>query len=560
MVASDELDDRPVEDVTVASMLRARAEKIPDDDALVYGPDDRHVTYGELDEIANRVANGLRDRGVEPGDEVSVMASHPLTVLFAMFGANKAGAVYAPINHEYEGETLSYQLNDTAPSVLVVEDRYLDRVDAVADDLESVLEVVVADTGTEAESRFETTSFAALREASADDPHVSTSWDDPAGIVYTSGTTGLPKGVVIPNRWIFANYTAAKRALLDRDDVVHTSLPLYHIGGVYADVVAGLIAGGTVALWDRFSPTEFWDRVAEYEATSATLISVMMPWLTNPERSEDDHENTLNKVHMQPLPEDYEQVAERFGFDVVTVAFAQTETGAPVVGVIEATDGERTPASIRRGRSPEEVFEASREMGLPVVEEVNEERYMGRPREDIVEVAVLDERDERAPTGTVGELAVRPKRPGLILQEYHAKPEKTVEATRNLWFHTGDAAYRDESGDFYFVDRLGDTIRRRGENISSMQIQDAVVGMDAVSSAAAFPVPAPEGGEDRVGLAIEPAEGADLGEADVREYLDGRLPEFMRPDRLWLVESIPTTETNKMEKYKLRSELLEGSK
>lgn len=554
---ADTIDERPIDEVTVDSMLRDRARHVPEKTALVYGPDDRHVSYSELDATANRIANGLSDLGVDPGTEVSLMASHPLETLFAMFGINKAGGIYSPINFEYEGEALSYQINDTDPGVLIIEDQYLERLDAVREDLASYPEVVVIDTGTETSGTvFETTDYSRFREESDADPGIEVTWDDTASIVYTSGTTGMPKGVVLPHRWIFANYTAPKRALLDSDDVVHTSLPLYHIGGVYADVVAGLMAGGTVALWDRFSPMEFWDRVDQYEATSATLISVMMPWLLNMPETGEDHENTLSKVHMQPLPENYEAIAERFGFDVVTVAFAQTETGAPIVGVIRTDDIGGTPDAYRRGIGPDEVERRAEVLNLPVVDEITEERYMGKLREDILEVAILNDRDEPVGIGEVGELCVRPKKPGLVLSEYHAKPERTVESTRNLWFHTGDAAYRDEDGNFYFVDRLGDVIRRRGENISSMQIQDAVSTHEKVDSAAAFPIPAPEGGEDRIGLAVTPAGDVEIGESDLYDHLEGQLPELMHPDELFVVDKIPTTETQKMKKYKLREGLL----
>ncbi|ELY50933.1 acyl-CoA synthetase (AMP-forming)/AMP-acid ligase II [Natronolimnohabitans innermongolicus JCM 12255] len=539
-------------------MLRERAATIPDETALIYGPDDTHVSYEQLDTTANRIANGLRRLGVERGSNVSLMAAHPLQTLYGMFGINKAGGVYSPINFEYEGETLSYQLDDTDPDVFVLEDRYLERFEAVRDDLETEPELVVIETdGPSRETSLGTTSFDALREEPATDPDVDVSWHDTASIVYTSGTTGMPKGVVIPHRWIFANYIAPKRAVLNGDDVVHTSLPLYHIGGVYADVVAGLVAGGTVALWNRFSPREFWDRIETYEATSVTLISVMMPWLMNAPRTESDHENTLNKVHMQPLPEEYEALAERFGFEIVTVAFAQTETGSPIVGVVRTDDAGGTPRSYRRGLEPETVEERAREMNLPVVDGVDEERYMGRVRDDIVEVAVLDEHDQEVETGEVGELCVRPRQPGLLLERYHAKPGRTAEATTNLWFHTGDAAYRDEDGDFYFVDRLGDVIRRRGENISSMQIQDAVASHESVDAAAVFPVPAPEGGEDRIALAVEPRGDESVTEATLRSHLEGRIPSFMHPDETVVVDEIPTTETNKMRKVELRDQLFD---
>jgi crotonobetaine/carnitine-CoA ligase len=178
---------------------------------------------------------------------------------------------------------------------------------------------------------------------------------------------------------------------------------------------------------------------------------------------------------------------------------------------------------------------------------------MGARRADIVELAILDDRDSERPPGEVGELAVRPKLPEVLLESYYEKPERTLEEFSNLWFHTGDMAYRDEDGNYYFVDRKGDVIRRRGENISTMQIQDAVNEHDAIVEAAAFPLPAEEeNGEDEIGLAATVDAGDRLSEAELRSFLEDRLPSFMHPDHMFFVDAIPTTETNKREKYKLR--------
>lgn len=554
-----DLDDEPLRQLTMNHALENRAERVGDDHFVRYGPEARDVSFSEMNRTANAVGTALCGLGVEPGENVSVMVRHPLRTLFAMFGIHKAGGVYAPINFEYQGDVLAYQLDDTAPEVLVLADRYAERLNDVRDDLSTLPHVVLVETEEPSEplsDDFEQSSFAAALESEPTKPDVTVSWDDAASIVYTSGTTGRPKGVVLPHRWIFANYTRRNGQLLSRDDVTHTTLPLYHVGGVYADVAVALLSGSAVGLWDRFSPHEFWDRVERYGATKTILLSVMMPWLMDQPEREDDHRNTLNKVHMQPLPENYAEIADRFGFDVVTVGFGQTESGAPLSGAIHAgKEGTGTPADLLRGTPPSEAVAQLAAAGTPVVDGVSEERYMGRPSDDVVEVAVLGERDERLPAGEVGELAVRPKAPGVLMQEYYGKPERTVEAWRNLWFHTGDAVYRDEAGDFYFVDRIGDVIRRRGENVSSIQIQDAATAHGDVAQAAAFPVPAAEGGEDEIGLAVELA--GDVGERALESFLADRLPGFMVPDHLFVVDEIPTTETNKMEKYRLREQAVD---
>lgn len=551
-------DEEPLHQQTMNSVLENRARELGSQTYINYGPEDRAVSFSEMNETANAIGQGLVDLGVERADNVSVMLRHPLETLFAMFGIHKAGGVYSPINFEYKGNALSYQLNDTEPAVLFIEDQYISRLNAVINDLDRLPHIVVFKTDTETESldeAFEHTSLASLREFPSDKPDVEASWYDEASIVYTSGTTGKPKGVVLPHRWILANYTLFFGQILNEDDVVHTSLPLYHVGGVYADVVAALVSGASVGLWDRFSPNEFWDRIEMYGATKTILLSVMMPWLTKPSESPDDHRNPLKMVYMQPLPDNYDELAERFGFDIVAAGFGQTEAGNPLSGVIHANPG-GTPDDFLEGMRPDEIIASAEGLGVPVVDNIEKDRYMGQPT-DFMEAAILDGNDERVPTGATGELAFRPKRAGIILKEYYNKPEKTLDAFSDLWFHTGDAAHRDEDGNFYYVDRIGDVIRRRGENISSMQIQDALNAHDSVSQAAVFAIPAEEGGEDLVGAAVESPDTEKFSESALDEYLDDALPSFMHPDRLTVVDEIPTTETNKIEKYKLRDQLTE---
>ncbi|WP_159898538.1 AMP-binding protein [Salinirussus salinus] len=549
-------DDEPLHQQTMNSVLENRAEQIGSEPFIQYGPEERTVTFAEMNDVANAIGNGLVDAGIRHEEKVSVMMRHPLETLFAMFGIHKAGGVYSPINFEYKGDALSYQLNDTDPEVLFIEDRYIERLNHIVDDLESLPTVVIHDTTSEEaslNSDFEQLSFSDLKNAATDNPGVETSWSDEASIVYTSGTTGRPKGVVLPHRWIFANYTLFFGQTLNEDDVVHTSLPLYHVGGVYADITSALVSGSEVALWDRFSPHDFWDRIDKYGATKTILLSVMMPWLMKQPEKPDDHENPLKMVHMQPLPDNYDELAERFGFDIVTAGFGQTESGNPLAGLIHASK-DATPTDLLEGTHPDEIIQTAEDLGVPVVDDLSEDRYMGQ-EVFFMEAEVLDENDEALPPGEVGELAFRPKQAGILLKEYYNKPEKTVNAWRNLWFHTGDAAYKDEDGNFYFVDRIGDVIRRRGENISSMQIQDTLNAHDKVGQAAVFPVPAPEGGEDQIGAAIEPADPDDFSKADLTPHLDENLPDFMHPDELLVVDELPTTETNKIEKYKLRQQI-----
>lgn len=553
---TSQFDERPVHELTMNSALENRAAHLGDAPFIRYGPEERDVSFAEMNEVANAIGNSLLDLDIGHQAKVSVMLRDPLYTLFGMFGIHKAGGVYCPINFEYTGDALSYQINDTDPEVLLIEDQYIDRLKAIRDELEVDPEIVVHETDVSTEPlnpAFSSHLFRSMLDGETATPDVNLTWDDEASIIYTSGTTGKPKGVVLPHRWIFGNYTLIFGQTMNEDDVVHTALPLYHVGGVYADIISALVAGASVGLWDRFSPEEFWTRVEKYEATCVTFISVMWTWLVKQPKSEDDHRNTLNKISVIPLPEDHEEVAKRFSFDFVLAGFGQTESGIPVGGFIHAAKGKHgTPDDLLKGMPPEEVKKQSEKLGFPVVGEAPGHRYMAKPMEMYMETTILNDRDEELPPGEVGEFAVRPKAPGILMKEYYGKPEKTVNSWRNLWFHTGDAAYRDEEDNYFFVDRLGDVIRRRGENISSIQIQDAITTDERVAQAAVFPVPAEEGGEDAIAVAIETAEETTLTETAVFDHLDGRLPEFMHPDHIMFVDEIPTTETNKREKYKLR--------
>jgi crotonobetaine/carnitine-CoA ligase len=394
--------------------------------------------------------------------------------------------------------------------------------------------------------------------AEADRPAVTVTFDDPANVVYTSGTTGPAKGVVQPYRWM-AQYTYNLRLPLTADDVIYNDLPLYHVGGAIANVARAAWVGCEVAVWNRFSPNEFWARVASRGATTAILLDVMIPWLMKAPVGEGDHRNTLNKAHMQPLPAHHAEVARRFGIDFVTAGFGQTESGAPLSVVLEETTaGEGTPAELYHGHTHAEIREITAGAGTPVLpgDQATPKGLMGLPT-PFMEVTVLDEHDQHCAEEEPGQLAVRPRLPGLVLTEYLGKPEATVTAWRNLWFHTGDAAIRAADGMFCFLDRLGDRIRVRGENLSSFQVEDVLHQHPAVALAAVFAVESREGDEDDVVAYIQGEEGTTLTEQELHEYAARAMPKYMRPKHVRLVADIPRTPTNKIEKYKLRAQILD---
>ncbi|MDL4774296.1 MULTISPECIES: AMP-binding protein [Thermomonosporaceae] len=531
-----------------------------------YGEDGVTLTFAEFGRRTDAIAGNLAAQGVGKGGRVSVFCLNPLVSALVMFGAWKAGALYCPINFGYAGRLLSYQLDDTGPLLVVTEPALLPALNEVAGGLAEPPAVVVYDAppGAHDHAAEREPAHPALREvpwaaltADAPRPRVTVAYDDPANVIYTSGTTGPAKGVVQPFRWL-AQYTFNLRLPVTGADVIYNDLPMYHVGGAIANVARAAWAGCEVAVWNRFSPTDFWRRVESRGVTTAILLDVMIPWLMKAPEDPGDRRNTLNKVHMQPLPAHHAEAARRFGFDFVTAGFGQTESGAPLAVVIEETaPGEGTPPGLYRGRTHEEIAELTAAHGVPFLAggEAGRKGLMGRPS-PFVEAAVLNERDEECADEEPGHLALRPRLPALFLNEYLGKPEATVQAFRNLWFHTGDAAVRDADGLFYFVDRLGDRIRVRGENLSSFQVEDMINQHPGVRYCAVFAIRSGEGDEDDVVAYVVPDEDGGLTEDGVHAFAAATMPKYMRPRHVRIVADIPRTPTNKIEKYKLRARIL----
>jgi crotonobetaine/carnitine-CoA ligase len=266
-------------------------------------------------------------------------------------------------------------------------------------------------------------------------------------------------------------------------------------------------------------------------------------------------------VHMQPLPARHQEISRRFGFDFVTCGFGQTESGLSCYAIIEETDATcETPTGFQFGRPREEIRALAAQRNVlwltPDQAHTAGAGFMGKPSL-FVEAAVLDEHDQHCPPGTPGQLCFRPRLPGLLLKEYLGKPEATLKAFSNLWFHTGDSARRTETGEFYFMDRLGDRIRVRGENTSTFHVEDLINQCPGVAMSAAFGVPAQEGYEDDIAVFIVLHPEHDFNETFVSEWAEKHMPKFMRPRHIRIVSEIPRTLTQKVEKFKLKQKLLE---
>ncbi len=510
----------PPADRVLAAALERGAERWPQRPLIRSADGD--LSYEQVRSRVAAAAGRLRAAGVERGDRVAIISGNRLELLEAWLGCGWTGAVAVPVNTAARGPGLAHVLSNAAPRLLIAESRSLEHVDRLEQPLPSLQQVwamngedgappaAIAPGGTSV--AVESLPVAAEPVAAAD-----LGPGDPWTILYTSGTTGPAKGVICPQGqlWSFGAITAACLGA-EQGDVLHTTLPMFHVNALNTFVQA-LLVGGVFSFGDRFSASGFWEEVRRREATVTYLLGAMVHILLSRDPDSRDRDHRL-RVALSPATgaEQVEAFRQRFGVELIE-GYGSTETN---MVMCNWRDGE-----LRAGT-------------------------MGWPTEGF-EAIVVDELDRELPAGVAGELIVRHREPFSIASGYFGMPEKTVEAWRNLWFHTGDRVVREADGSFRFIDRMKDAIRRRGENVSSFEVEQVLNLHPGVESCAVVPVPS-ELGEDEVMAFVVPAAGSGVSEADLIRHCEPRLAYFAIPRFLELVEAMPLTENGKIRKVELR--------
>lgn len=461
------------------------------------------LTYAEAAADAARVAGFLAQQGVKPGDRVAAMLPNGLDFVRLWLGAGRLGATLVPLNTALVGSFLEHPLRNCEARVVVVDRAFRATVEVACHDGQRIL------TPTD------------ITDAP---PYVGPlpAARDIACILYTSGTTGPSKGVLMPHAhcYLFGLGTIDSQELTEQDRH-YVCMPLFHVNALMMQLYAVLIAGASAVLRPRFSATMFVDDLHRYGITAVNLLGAATAFIFAQPPHAEDKGHRLRVIQVAPNPADHERIwRERFGVAEVISGFGMTECNIPVYG--------------RMG------------MARPNTSGFVYNRYF--------EVEIHDpDSDDPLPPGVVGEIMVRPKVPFGFMAGYNAMPDKTVEAWRNFWFHTGDAGVMDADGIITFVDRLKDCIRRRGENISSFEVEAAMRGLAGVKEVAAFAVPSDvTGAEEEVMLAIVPRGGADLTERQVAAYARSHLPRFAQPRYVELMDALPRTPTEKVQKQLLR--------
>ena len=504
---------------TITAPLLDRAERDPDGVFVRF--ESAAITNAEAWGRCGRLAGGLASLGVRKGSHVAIMLPNSPAFLLVWFGLARLGAVEVPVNTAFVGASLRHVLTDCDAEVLVIAgETQIAALLALGELPEHLGTIITVDAP--AETRAQLSSLGRrvvdLVELDGDCPEAEIDPHDTAAIMYTSGTTGVSKGVVLSHRYfLLVGIANAVNMRLGPADRYLTCLPLFHGMAQLSGTMAPLIAGAEIVLVPRFSVSGFWATCRENGVTAFGAIAAMMTMLSSTPPSAGDRDHDVRYAFAVATPASvHDAFEERFGVRLVNG-----------YGLTEASMLTYCPYDDRRPGSS----------GVPL---------------PTFEVEIHDPDDQPLPAGSVGEIVCRPLTPGATMSGYYKRPEATLEAWRNLWLHSGDLGRFDADGFLWFVDRQKDAIRRRGENISSFELETEIGAHPSVEEVAAYPVPSPLG-EDEVMIAVVLTERT-LSPEDLHAFCRGRLPAFAMPRHIRFMPALPHTPTNKVRKPELRDQ------
>ncbi len=520
---------------SILELLAERLERDPDAPYLDFPVG--LYNAADMDGEAGRAAAALSEMGVGKGDRVATLLDNCPAAVSIWLGALRIGAVPVPLNSANRGDFLRHPLVDSGARAILVSDRYVARLAAVMDDVPELTTVVVHPDpvpGGDETSRFSDDVTAGFRCANvvlwedvltadpiALDPHVVTP-DDLATLIYTAGTTGPSKACMISHAYV-VNACSRTAPVWGRtaSDFLWTPLPLFHFAPYQHVVVGALAVGGSGGVGDRFSVSRFWDEIARTQATMAALLGSMTALLAHaPGTAHEVHHRLRIVIAVPSPPEIVRTWQERFGVETFSGGYALTE-GGPLA--IVAPGQTNKPGAAGVAQTPD------------------------------FDTRIFDDDDREVQRNTVGEIVTRPRHPKVMFDGYWGRPRETLEVFRNFWFHTGDLGRIDKDGFLYFVDRKKDYLRRRGENISSFEVEAVFRQHDAVVDVAAHAVPS-EIGEDEMKVTIVRTLGATTSERELCKWSVERLPYFAVPRYVEFRDELPRNPVGRVLKYLLREE------
>lgn len=473
--------------------------------------------YEETLTRTKQTAAYFASTGIKRGDLVLAWLPNGPAMLRTWFALNYIGAVFVPLNLDYRGRLLEHVIRETQSRVMLAHPELIERLKTIdTSELKKVL-AVGGDSGRLGDT-IEVIGTQLDFDAEMIEPADVNVWD-PQMVIFTSGTTGPSKGVLCP---YLQMVTVGKGSYgyMNEDDCILIDLPMFHVGGV-SPAMAAITNCATMAVYDGFSTRDFWKRIKESNATTTSgLIGSMAAFLAKAPEQADEKDNPLRMLTCM-LNEQAIQVAKRYDFSLCS-GFNMSELSVPLVTEVDC--------------------------GVA--------GSCGKPRIGC-ECRVVDQHDYECAPGEVGELIVRTDQPWETCLGYLNRPDATAAAWRNGWFHTGDLVRKDADGNFFFVDRLKDVVRRRGENVSSLEVESEVLGYDAVAEAAVVGMPSDLGDEDiLVAVVAKPDETIDPQK--LIEFLIPLMPHYMVPRFVRTMDALPKTATNKLMKFAIRDEGITG--
>ena len=507
---------------TVLEAFRRRLATDPGGLYLDFQGDE--YSAARMDDESTRLARVLSARGVVRGDRVATLLENGAGQVVSFFAAIKLGAIQVPINTAYKGEFLRHVLADSGAKVVVVEGDFAGRVDEIAGDLPELTHALVVGDADRRAQALPSSDWAECldRAADGDLPPIDVGPADLACFIYTAGTTGPSKGCMLPHNYIVALAGQTSRALQRRpDDIVLTPLPLFHFNAISICVVGTLVVGGSASIARRFSVSGFWPEVKRTGATIVSLLGSLAILIADAADHPDQHGHRLRLCGAAPMPPATDRLwRERFGCATFSGGFGLTE--ASLISMLPPGEENRPGAA-------------------------------GKVNTHDFDVRIVDDDDAEVPVGDTGEIVCRPNGPNLMFAGYWRQPEATVAVMRNLWFHTGDLGRVDEDGFLYFVDRKKDYLRRRGENISSFELERVFHGHEAVNDVAVHSVLSPQGEDDvKVTLVLQP--DARLSEEELCAWCVDKVPYFAVPRYIEFRDDLPRNPVGRVLKYQLRDE------
>lgn len=511
-------------DWVLGRVLEHRAE-VDADRPFLQWEDGPALSFAKTNRMVNRLAHGLAAAGVGHGDRVMLFLPNCLEYVLTWFALAKLGAVEVPVNSHYRGQFLEHVANNCAARMVVTTPELLPRFAESEPQLRHLAEafvigVVPTDLTFE---RMVLRRFDELESSNEADPGIEVAASDICAILFTSGTTGLSKGVLMPHaQMFFFAEQGASLVRLTHDDTYMNAFPLFHGNAQFLTTYPCLIRGARAVLYERFSAGEWIDRIRRNGVTLTNLLGVTMDFVFKQPPKADDADNKLRLIYAVPTAHailaDFKR---RFDVHVFVDAFGQTETCWPLMTPF---DEDRPPGAV------------------------------GKVVADWYDVRLVDpETDEDVADGELGELVVRHKRPWTLCAGYNANPDATLKAMRNLWWHTGDGMRRDADGWYYFVDRVNDALRVRGENVSSYEVEQVVLSHPDVLECAAVGLRTESsGGEHEIKISVVPRPGLTIDPATLIRHCEARAPYFAVPRFVEFIERLPRTPTEKIQKHLLR--------